>query len=319
MGQKTGRPCRPRTLRLGLIVPGNELPNYNPPPFDGIGANEYIVDVTHTVEGPDGRQVAAVDFLSMVDTPYVWELNIWYHTLNCGFRTRISGETDFPCIYGERVGLGRSYVKLDKKLTFNEWCEGIRRGRNYVGDGRSHLIGFRVNDMEMGVGDSTVRLDKPATVTARVKAAAFLSEKPSPGIRDLPYERKPYWHIERSRLGDTRDVTVEILVNGKAVAKRTLRADGSLKDLAFEVPIERSSWVAARILPSSHTNPVWVTVADRPVRASRRSAEWCLRGVNDCWNQKEKFIDQDELDDARKAYAHARNTYQHIIDESEIP
>jgi hypothetical protein len=23
----------------------------------------------------------------------VWELNIWYHTLNAGFRTRISGET----------------------------------------------------------------------------------------------------------------------------------------------------------------------------------------------------------------------------------
>ena len=95
-------------------------------------------------------------------------------------------------------------------------------------------------------------------------------------------------------------------------------ADGSLKDLAFEVPIERSSWVAARILPSSHTNPVWVTVADKPVRASRRSAEWCLRGVNDCWSQKEKFIDKDELDDARKAYDHARNTYQRIIDESEI-
>ena len=38
-------------------------------------------------------------------------------------------------------------------------------------------------------------------------------------------------------------------------------------------------------------------------RASRRSAEWCLRGVNDCWKQKEKFIDQDEMEDARKAYA----------------
>ena len=33
---------------------------------------------------------------------------MWYHTLNGGFRTRVSGETDFPCIYGERVGLGRS-------------------------------------------------------------------------------------------------------------------------------------------------------------------------------------------------------------------
>ena len=70
----------------GLKVDGDELPNYNMPPFDGIGANEYIVDVVHD----------AVDFISTVDTPAVWELNIWYHTLNCGFRTRISGETDFP-------------------------------------------------------------------------------------------------------------------------------------------------------------------------------------------------------------------------------
>ncbi len=72
------------------------------PPFDGIGANEFVVDTVHGV----------CDFISAVDTPAVWELNIWYHTLNCGMTTRISGETDFPCIYGERVGLGRGYVKL---------------------------------------------------------------------------------------------------------------------------------------------------------------------------------------------------------------
>ena len=34
------------------------------PKFDGIGANEYIVDVTHDVPGPDGKLVPAVDFLS---------------------------------------------------------------------------------------------------------------------------------------------------------------------------------------------------------------------------------------------------------------
>ena len=67
------------------------------PGFDGIGANEYIVDVTH----PD-----TVDFISAGDTPYVWELSIWYHTLNVGFRTRIAGETDFPCITDDRVGRG---------------------------------------------------------------------------------------------------------------------------------------------------------------------------------------------------------------------
>ena len=81
----------------GLAVPAKSLPTFEMPAFDGIGANEYIVDVTHD----------ACDFISAVDTPFVWELNIWYHTLNCGFTTRISGETDFPCIYGERVGLGR--------------------------------------------------------------------------------------------------------------------------------------------------------------------------------------------------------------------
>ena len=91
----------------------DELPNYEMPGFDGIGANEYVVDVTHD----------AVDFISAVDTPSIWELNVWYHTLNAGFRARISGETDFPCIYDEKVGLGRSYVKLDK-LTYR----GLDRG-----------------------------------------------------------------------------------------------------------------------------------------------------------------------------------------------
>src|SRR5690606_3383692 len=92
------------------------LPVYHMSAFDGIGANEYIMAVTHEVPGPEGKPQPAVDFISLVDTPNTWELNIWYHTLNAGFRTRASGETDFPCIYGEKVGLGRSYVKLTGKL-----------------------------------------------------------------------------------------------------------------------------------------------------------------------------------------------------------
>jgi len=109
-------------------VKTSALPNYIIPPFDGIGAAEYIVDVTHELPGPDGKPLPAVDFMSMVDTPHVWELNMWYQTLNVGYRTRISGETDFPCIYGEKVGLGRSYVKLDGKLDYDQWCEGNSSG-----------------------------------------------------------------------------------------------------------------------------------------------------------------------------------------------
>ena len=64
-----GAVCGPAHSGWGLIVDSAELPNYIVPRFDGIGANEYIVDVTHEVPGPDGKPVPAVDFMSTVDTP----------------------------------------------------------------------------------------------------------------------------------------------------------------------------------------------------------------------------------------------------------
>ncbi len=291
----------------GLELKTNDLPNYEVPRFDGIGANEFIVDVTHD----------AVDFISTVDTPAPWELNIWYHTLNAGFRTRISGETDFPCIYGERVGLGRSYVKLDK-LSYDGWAEGVRDGRTYVSDGKSHLIDFRVNDVMVGTRGSEVKLDKPQNVRVTARVAARLDEMPNETIRNLRYNQKPYWDLERARDGSSREVPVEVIVNGQSVAEQKIIADGQMRDLAFDVKIERSSWVALRIRASSHTNPIFVTAGDKPIRASRRSAEWCLKAVDQCWSQKAPKIAAKERDEAAKAYEHARQLYRRILAESEI-
>ena len=81
--------------------------------------------------------------------------------------------------------------------------------------------------------------------------------------------------------------------------------------------IDRSSWVALRILPSSHTNPIFVLVDGKPIRASRRSAQWCLQGVEQCWSQKEKLIKAGEREEARTAYDHARAAYQKILGECE--
>ncbi|MBX6311327.1 MAG: CehA/McbA family metallohydrolase [Isosphaeraceae bacterium] len=293
----------------GLQTKATELPNFEIPPFNGIGANEYIVDVVHD----------AVDFISTVDTPAPWELNIWYHTLNCGFRTRISGETDFPCIYGERVGLGRVYVKLaDGKLDFDRWVEGIKQGRSYVSDGRSHLVDFQVEEVAVGESGSELRLDGPRRVKVKARVGAYLepaSEK-ALAIRDRPLSEKPYWDLDRARLGRTRQVPVEVVVNGKAVAREVIEADGTFRDVTFEVPIERSSWVALRIYPSSHTNPVFVLVGGKPIRASRQSAEWCLQGVDQCWSQKQRLIRVQERDEARKAYDVAREVYRKIRDEA---
>jgi hypothetical protein len=314
---KQGSVRGPAHSGWGLEVSTAELPNYVVPPYSGIGANEYVVDVTHQLPGADGKLVPAVDFMSTVDTPYVWELNMWYQTLNCGYRTRISGETDFPCIYGERVGLGRSYVKLDGKLDYDRWCEGIRQGRNYVSDGMSHLLDFRVGGVRMGENGSELRLAKPGSVQLSANVSALLPEKPDTAIRSRSYSQKPYWHLERSRIGETRGVPVEVIVNGYPVARKVILADGTRRSVDFDVPIERSSWVALRVLPSSHTNPVWVTVNDKPVRASRRSAEWCLKGVDQCWSQKRRFIKPTELTEAEAVYDHARTAYRKILAESE--
>lgn len=302
-------PARNQQYKLGLPSATDELPNHIVPPFNGIGACEYIVDVTHEVEGPDGRPVPAVDFMSMVDTPHTWELNIWYHTLNAGFRTRISGETDFPCIYGERVGLGRAYVKLDSKLTYNDWCEGIRAGRAYVSDGKSHLIDFKADGLEAGTRGSELRLAKPAAVKVSVRAAALLDDKPHPEIQNAPAGQKPFWDLERARIGASREVPVELLINGYAVQRQVITADGTMRDLAFDVPVEQSCWLALRIRASSHTNPVFVLVDDKPIR-DRRSLEWCLRSVDQCWSQKERLINPREHADAVAAYEHARKVYR---------
>jgi hypothetical protein len=291
----------------GLEVQSTDLPNYELPPFDGIGANEFIVDVTH----PN-----SVDFISAVDTPYISELNIWYHTLNVGFRTRISGETDFPCIYDNRVGMGRNYAKVDGKLTYAGWLESLRAGRSYVSDGKSHLLDFKVNGHEIGAGTSEIRVSRGANAHVEVNVAAWLDPVPDESIRKLTPLQKPYWNLERARVGNTRDVPVELVVNGVARARKLVTADGTIGPLMFDIPLETSSWIAVRILPSSHTNPIFAIVDGQPIRASRRSAEWCLAAVNQCWSQKVVAISSAQREAARKAYDHARQVYQQLIAES---
>lgn len=311
----------------------DKLPDYAMPPFDGIGANEFVVDTVHGV----------CDFISSVDTPAVWELNAWYHTLNCGMTTRISGETDFPCIYGDKVGLGRVYVKLAKgtpspqpptaipeppapsPLDFDTFAAGIRDGRSYVCDGLSHLPNFSAGGLAVGEpGDRgrtsflAARSGEPLAI--KVTAAAYLNEEPDKWngrpIREIRLDQKPYWHIERARVGNTRQVPVELIVNGHSVETKQITADGKLNDLSFDFTPQRSSWIAIRIFPSSHTNPIFVEVAGQPIRASKRSAAWCRDAVDVCWKQKEPQTRASEKAAAKAAYDFARQTYASIFAEA---
>jgi hypothetical protein len=109
---------------------------------------------------------------------------------------------------------------------------------------------------------------------------------------------------------------VEIVVNGLPVASREVPADGKVHDLAFEVPIERSSWVALRHFPQLHTNPVNVLVAEQPIRASRESAQWCLAAIDLLWKNRERTIAPAERGAARAAFERAQDVYRRIAAEA---
>lgn len=147
-----------------------------------------------------------------------------------------------------------------------------------------------------------------------VKAAALLEDAPHPHdilTRDL--SSAPYWHVERARIEGTRQVRVELVVNGFAVDQKSIEADGRVEDIEFDFTPEQSSWIALRVFPAAHTNPIFVEIDGQPIRTSKRSAEWCLESVDRCWTSKSPIIREEEREAARIAYDHARNVYRAIL------
>lgn len=289
---------------LDPMEPTRDLPNYILPKMDGIGANEYVVAVTQ----------GAVDFYSAGDTYLLNELNMYYHSLNCGFRTTLSGETDFPCITDLRVGLARSYFKSDRAINYDDYVAAIKSGRSYVTEGRAHLPKFSVNGTEVGTNNSELRLKGKQTLSVDAEIAAYL-----PPVSDSnsakPESNRVYWNILSARIGNTQNVGVELLVNGRPVDTTEITADGKLQKLNFKYTTDKSCWVAVRILGALHSNPVFVVIDGKKI-SQPKSAEWCMKAVDQCWKMKEPNIRTEEKAAAKAAYDQARKTYETIMNEA---
>jgi hypothetical protein len=159
---------------------------------------------------------------------------------------------------------------VDGPLSYSAWLEALRTGRSYVSEGLSHLMDFSVNGIEVGTQDSEVRLPVAGTLHVHLKASAYLApfaggdesmvvdREPAilvslhipnldahyPGfnsvekIQNRPLDQEPSWHIERARVGNTREVSVELVMNGKPVAHKNLVADGVVREITFDAPVE---------------------------------------------------------------------------------
>ena len=292
----------------------DRLPNYAVPELNSVGAQEIFVAAAHGL----------VDFISAMDTDRIREWNAWYHLLNAGIPLKASGETDFPCMSGTRVGQGRSYVQLGKQeaVDYREWCAGIARGRSYVSDGYAHALDFRVDGRAPGAELALARRSD-VQVTAVVAFSPETPLEPAYGgaiptggrrhVGDTILKREV---LSVDPLYERGRRLVEIVVNGHAVAAREIPADGRPHSLKLSVPIERSSWIALRQFPQLHTNPVTVQVGGRPLRASRESAQWILACIDQLWRARSARIAPSERDEAARAYDEARAVYRRIAEES---
>lgn len=284
------------------------LPNFAIPELNGPGALEICVAAAH----------GACDFISSMDTARIQEWTIWYHLLNCGLPIAVSGETDFPCMSGTRVGQGRVYVQLGtelKQLKYADWCRGLAEGRSYVSDGYAHAFDFTVNGK--GYGES-VELPVPRRVKVRLEVV-FGSETP-PGVKHgiVPL-------AGRGRVGDTvlldpeteqkpqaTERYVEVIVNGRSAAVSLVQANNRPHPLIFDVPIHESGWIAVRQFPQLHTNVIRVNVAGRPNRATQRSAEWCTAVIEQLWKNRAAAISESERPAAEQAYEKAKQFYRRL-------
>ncbi len=269
------------------------LPNLAIPEMNGIGAQEICVTTA----------MGVCDFISAMDTQRLPEWNCWYQIMNCGFPLKVSGETDFPCISGSRVGQGRVYVQLGKTdaVDYAVWCKGIQMGRSYVSDGYAHALEFAVNGTSPGFGDVKLAAAGPVKVTAKVAFGKEVALGTAPGAI--------------APTGDTRKL--ELVVNGKVVASKDIPADDKTHDVSFDVEISKSSWVALRHFPQMHTNPVNVIVGGKPIRASRESAKWCVGVIEQLWKVRGAGIKAEERAEAEKTFQKAIEIYKKIAEESE--
>lgn len=282
-----------RELMQSTRRTSTQLPNLVIPEMNGIGAQEICVTTA----------LGVCDFISAMDTERVPEWNCWYHLLNCGFPLKVSGETDFPCITGGRVGQGRVYVHLGKvsSVNFADWCQGIAKGQSYVSDGYAHAFDFELGGVALGKGEKHIAF--PGTVHGKAKVA-FQG--------DMPLGTAVGGRVENSK-----ERTVELIENGQVIARHVVPADGKVHDVAFDISVKKSSWYALRCYPQLHTNPINVIVGKKPIRASKESAKWCIGVIEQLWAVREKDIREEERPAARKAFDEALAIYHKIVAEAE--
>jgi hypothetical protein len=196
-------------------------------------------------------------FAPGLDTPPVTE---WYRFLNCGYRLPILGGTD-KMTAEVPVGAIRTFARVGPgaPATFDAWAAAVRAGRTFATSG---------------------------------PAIELMVEGQQPGdVIELPAAGGQLEAVARVRAAQPVITALELVVNGAVVAASV--APGGVTELRLSetLDIAGGAWIAARSRSdrevrsafatsmASHTSPVYVEVAGRPLFAAD-DAEAILRVID---------------------------------------
>lgn len=224
----------------------------------GLIAREFPIDVAMGLP-------CTIDILAKEDARGEFDLKRrdYMRLLNLGFRTGVSGSTDFHLDQGrEPIGGFRTYVYAPQR-TWTGIATAFNEGRTFASNGP--LIDLRVAGRISG---ETIELDSPGSVQVKVVAGSL-------------------WGVD----------SVEIWRNGALT--RAIKAREGRVQAEFPIEVEQSGWLLAiakgRAVPEvmttpegkpcvngqfAMTSPVYIQVTTHPVPPDPDSAQYFLDWID---------------------------------------
>ncbi len=161
----------------------------------------------------------------------------YYAYLNCGYQLPLVGGTD-KMTSDVPVGIYRTYARVDEEFSYEAWCAAVRAGRTFLSGGP--IVQLKVDGHDIG---DTIELGDPGTVQVEAWAESI-----------FPL------------------ATLEVVVNGHAVASANNPGGAQRLSVAEPVQVGAHSWVAARCYGAgarhldgwqrpifAHTSPVYIS------------------------------------------------------------
>lgn len=246
---------------------------------------------------PVDAALGTVDYHELISTAGWAAFRVWHRILDNGFRIPAAGgEDSISNLHSTAlVGQVRTYALSGSRLDWPGWLATILEGRSFVTNGP--LLRLQVEDRLPG--DEIALPASGGRLVVRYRIDSI-----------VPLER------------------AEIVVKGKVVPAADLSSSWSadtglsvVGELAIDV--RESCWITLQAFnsrpvhpiddsfPQATTNPVWVTVGDRPVR-SAESADYFIQWIDKLAAMAERhpgWRSEDEKKHVLDQFRQAREIY----------